>query len=192
MDEIDLEQPRAGANPRKQPAPGRKAAAARATGAGALQAVGAGGAAGPPRPGTRGRPFEPGRSGNPRGRPAGAPNRKTAAAALLLAGEAEALTRKAIELALAGDPLALRLCLERLLPPCRERTVRFALPPLDRAADVAAAMKAVAAAVADGVITPGEGETVARILGVFAPAIEEAEFRRRVERAVQPRGEFSL
>ena len=52
----------------------------------------------------RGRPFEKGRSGNPLGRRVGCRNKTTAAAAALLAGEAEALTRKAVELALVGDP----------------------------------------------------------------------------------------
>jgi Family of unknown function (DUF5681) len=52
----------------------------------------------------RGRAFVRGQSGNPGGRPAGARNRRTLAAAVLLDGEAEALTRKAVELALAGDP----------------------------------------------------------------------------------------
>jgi hypothetical protein len=47
------------------------------------------------------------------------------AAEALLDGEAEALTRKAVELALAGDTVALRLCLERLLPPRRSRRVTF-------------------------------------------------------------------
>ena len=126
----------------------------------------------------RGRPFPKGQSGNPAGRPAGARNRRTLAAAQLLDGEAEALTRKAVELALAGDAMALRLCLERILPPCRERAVRFALPAIDNAADLAAAMKAVAAAVAEGVITPGEGETMARILAGFAPTIEADDLRR--------------
>ena len=52
----------------------------------------------------RGRPFAKGRSGNPRGRPAGFRNKATTAAALLLNGQSEALTSKAVELALAGDP----------------------------------------------------------------------------------------
>ena len=51
----------------------------------------------------RGRPFEKGRSGNPSGRRIGCRN-KTTIAASLLAGEAEALTRRAVELALVGDP----------------------------------------------------------------------------------------
>ena len=37
----------------------------------------------------------------------------------LLAGEAEALTRKAVEMALGGDVVALRLCIERLVPVAR-------------------------------------------------------------------------
>jgi hypothetical protein len=55
----------------------------------------------------RGR-FARGRSGNPAGRPRGCRDHVNRAARLLLAGEAEALTRKAVEMALAGDPTALR------------------------------------------------------------------------------------
>ena len=134
-----------------------------------------------PRRPTRGRPFGRGRSGNPAGRPPGAHNRKSLAAAVLLDGEAEALTRRAVELALAGDPTALRLCLERILPPCRERAVKLALPPIESAADIAAAMRAVVAALAEGVITPGEGEAIARILAGFAPAIGANDVKRRLK-----------
>jgi Family of unknown function (DUF5681) len=129
----------------------------------------------------RGRPFEKGQSGNPGGRPAGARNRKSLAAAILLEGESEALTRKAVELALSGDPTAMRLCLERILPPCRERAVKFALPPIESAADIAPAMKAVTAALADGVITPGEGEAIARIVDTFVRAIETRDFEQRLQ-----------
>jgi Family of unknown function (DUF5681) len=69
----------------------------------------------------RGRPFEPGTSGNPAGRPRGSRNKTTMAAEALLDGEAEGITRKAIEKALEGDMGALRLCLERVLPPRRDR-----------------------------------------------------------------------
>ena len=100
-----------------------------------------------------GRPFEKGRSGNPAGRRAGSRNRATLAAAALLEGEAEALTRKAVELALAADPTALRLCLERILPSCHEQSVRFALPPIESTGDISAAMQAVTSALAAGPIT---------------------------------------
>ena len=80
----------------------------------------------------RGRPFKKSQSGNPAGRRIGCLNKTTLAAAALLTGEAEALTRKAVELALVGDPTAMRLCLERILPQCRERMVKFVLPPIER------------------------------------------------------------
>jgi Family of unknown function (DUF5681) len=129
----------------------------------------------------RGRPFEKGRSGNPGGRRRGSRNKATLAAALL-AGEAEALTRKAVEMALAGDPTAMRLCMERVLPPCRERTIKFSLPPIEGALtgesngpsahDVSRAMDAVTSALARGEITPGEAETIAGVVETFVRAIE--------------------
>ena len=127
----------------------------------------------------RGRPFPKGHSGNPAGRPFGSRNKSTIAAQELLAGEAEALTRKAIEAALAGDPTAMRLCLERILP--RDRAVRFALPPIKSAADIAPAMGAVTAALADGVITPGEGQAIARIVTTFVQTIETSDFDQRLQ-----------
>jgi hypothetical protein len=66
----------------------------------------------------RGRPFEKGRLGNPLGRWVSCRNKTTIAAAVFLAGEAEALFRKAVKLVLVGDPTALRLCIERILPRC--------------------------------------------------------------------------
>ena len=130
----------------------------------------------------RGRPFEKGRSGNPAGRLTGSRNKATLAAAALLAGESEALTRKAVEMALDGDPTAMRLCMERVLPPCRERTVEFSLPPIEgtrtgetsapSAGDIARAMDAVTSALAEGEITPGEAEKIAGVVDTFVRAIE--------------------
>ena len=90
---------------------------------------------------------------------------------MLLEGESEALTRKAVELALAGDPTALRLCIERILPPCRERPVKFTLPSIENADDIVAAMNAVTSALARGIITPGEAERIANVVDTFARAI---------------------
>jgi hypothetical protein len=124
----------------------------------------------------RGRPFEKGRSGNPLGRRVGCRNRTTIAAEALLAGEAETLTRRAVELSLVGDPIALRLCIERILPQCRERAVKFALPPIESAG----AMKAVTSALAGGMITPGEAATIAAVVDTFVRAIETSDFEWRL------------
>ncbi len=128
----------------------------------------------------RGRPFPKGRSGNPGGRPPGARNAATVVAEQLLDGEAEALTRKVIEAAKGGDMVALRLCLDRILPPRRERPVRIKLPELGSASDASRAMAAVTAAVARGELTPAEGGELARLVESHVRAIEATEFECRL------------
>jgi Family of unknown function (DUF5681) len=64
----------------------------------------------------------PGVNGNRAGRPKGACHKATLAAEALLEGEAEGITRKAVELAIGGDTTALRLCLERIMPARRGST----------------------------------------------------------------------
>jgi hypothetical protein len=125
----------------------------------------------------RGQPFGKVWSGNPAGRRPGSRNKATFAAAALLAGESEALTRTAVELALAGDPTAMRLCIARILPPCRDRAVKFALPPIESTEDISAAMQAVTAGLARGDITPGEAATIAGVVETFARAIDTTKRR---------------
>jgi hypothetical protein len=70
--------------------------------------------------------FQKGISGNPKGRPKGARNKTTTMAEALLEGQAEALVQKVVSMALKGNTTAMRLCLERLIPPKREPTVQDA------------------------------------------------------------------
>ena len=72
------------------------------------------------------------------------------AAEALLDGEAEALTRKAVEKAKEGDATALRLCLERILPPRRDRPVAFKFPVVTTTADAIKASAALLDAVCEG------------------------------------------
>jgi hypothetical protein len=124
--------------------------------------------------------FAPGASGNPKGNPKGSRHNATLAAEALLDGEAEGLTRVAIEMALAGDATALRLCLDRIIPPRRERTVNFALPPIEKAADIVAATTVLAKAVAEGELTPGESAALSALLGNAARAMEVSEIEERL------------
>ncbi len=95
-------------------------------------------------------------------------NKTTLATQALLEEEAEALTRKAIELAKAGDLVALRFCLERLLPPPpKDRTVNFTLPKMEGMYYLFNAIAAILAVVAQGEITPGEGQTLTTILETY-------------------------
>jgi Family of unknown function (DUF5681) len=128
----------------------------------------------------RGRPFAAGRSGNPAGRPPGRRNNATMAAEALLDGECELLTRRVIELAKRGNPIALRLCIERILPPRRDRPVTIDLPPVNSAADLPRATTALLDAIASGALTPAEGHVV---LGAYATArsiFETADLESRL------------
>ena len=118
-------------------------------------------------------------AGNP-GRPKGARHRATLAAEALLDGEAETLTRKAVELALDGDTTALRLCLERIAPPRKDAPVRFELPRIQTAAEAPRAMAAVVEAVETGELTPGEAQTVAGVVEAYRKTLETAELEARV------------
>ena len=113
-------------------------------------------------PVTRGRPFEP---GNP-GRPKGSRNKATVAAEALLDGEAETLTRKAIDLANAGDTTALRLCIERILPARKDRPVSISLPPIASPADAVTVLAAITTAVSDGDITPMEASELSKVVDI--------------------------
>jgi hypothetical protein len=126
--------------------------------------------------------FKPGQSGNPDGRPKGARNATTLALEALLDGQAQALTQKAIDLALTGDIPALRLCLDRILPPRKDRPVSFALPPINSAQDAAAVVSAVLTAVASGEITPTDAAEVGKLIDSYVKAYETAELADRLDR----------
>jgi hypothetical protein len=127
----------------------------------------------------RGR-WQPGVPGNPRGRPAGSRHRTSLAIEALLEGEAEGLTRKAVEMALGGDTTALRLCLERLVPPRKDKPVAITLPKLMAVGDLPSVTSAVLEAVASGDMTPSEGEAVSRLVEVHRRAVETAELDQRL------------
>ena len=128
----------------------------------------------------RGRPFPKGRSGNPKGRPVGARNAATVIAAQLLDGEVEEIIRKVIKKAKQGDVICLRLCLDRLVPPRRDRPVYFAIPVLNSADDASKAMAAITVAVACGELTPIEAAELSSVVEVYVRAIEARDFEARL------------
>lgn len=127
-------------------------------------------------PRTRGAPFKP---GNP-GRPRGARHKVTLAVESLLEGQHEALTQKAIEKALEGDTVALRLCLDRIAPPRRDASITLTLPPVKTAGDAVAASSAVLDAVAAGEVTPDEAGRVMALLTAHKAIVEAGDLERRI------------
>ena len=134
-------------------------------------------------------PFEKGRSGNPAVKKPGTRHKATLAAEALLAGESEALTRKAVEMALDGDTTALCLCLERIYPPRRDHPAQVSLPEINKTEDIMQSMSKVIEAVSSGDITPTEASTLAKVLGEQAKAIEVQDHESRIAKLENERRE---
>jgi hypothetical protein len=130
----------------------------------------------------RGRPFLKGLSGNPAGKRPGTRNRATIIAEEMLDCETRPLLRGAIEDSKGGDGVMTRFCISRIIGPRRERPVRFALPPIESAADLKPAMTAVTAAVAQGELTIREAWEFSQMLDTFIRAIDATEFATQLDR----------
>jgi hypothetical protein len=126
-------------------------------------------------------PWKPGQSGNPSGRPKGSRNKALLALQALLDGEADEIGRKAVEMAKTGDTAAMRLVMERLLPPRKDRPIMFTLPKLETAADAVKATAALVEAVSVGDITPGEASELSKLVDGFTNALKAEDLQKRVE-----------
>jgi hypothetical protein len=125
--------------------------------------------------------FRKGRSGNPFGRPRGIRNKATLLAESLFEDEIEGICRKAIEEAKQGNIQAIKLVLDRILPPKKEASIFIDLPVMKAGADILEAIHRVTIAVCQGEITPSEGEILMRIIDTQAKAIELNEFEQRLK-----------
>src|SRR4051794_29904189 len=97
-----------------------------------------------------GQPFQPGQSGNPRGRRAGARNPVSALALRLMDADAEPVILALIQAAKGGDTTAIKLVLERVAPLPRNRPVHFGMPAIETSADLGEAMGAIMRAASAG------------------------------------------
>ena len=119
----------------------------------------------------RGRPFEPGNKMG-RGRPKGSRNKRTAQAQAILDQYSEPILKKCIAKALEGNLRALGLCMERILPSPRELGVRIRIPKLAQSKDIDLAFQWVFDEIANGKISPSQGEKLLAILQKLRANIE--------------------
>lgn len=125
--------------------------------------------------------FQPGQSGNPSGRPKGSKNRATLLLRDLLEADGEAVIQRAIRDAKKGKPIALRLVLERLIPPARSSVATIELPRVAKAADVAEAAREVIAAAARGELSLAEAREWMALIERQRAAIETQDLAVRLE-----------
>lgn len=124
--------------------------------------------------------FRPGCSGNPAGRPKGSRNAATRALAELVDADGAVIVAKLIEQAKAGEPVALRLAVERLLPRL-ERRVEVEIPRVSAAGDVAGAVADVIALAASGDLTIEEAQAFLRLLEQQRKVIETSDLAVRLQ-----------
>jgi hypothetical protein len=127
--------------------------------------------------------FKPGQSGNPAGRVKGSLNKVTALCHDLLGDDAERLVGVLVKKAKSGDGLALKLCIERLVPirASRDRAVSLDLPAVSRAEDLAAAAAAVIERAAAGEVTLSEAKEFMLLLDGQRKILETTDLVVRLE-----------
>jgi hypothetical protein len=133
--------------------------------------------------------WQKGQCGNPAGRPRGSRNKTTMLMQNLLEDEAEAIARKAIEMAKAGDMAAIRVCMDRLAPARRGAAIFCELPPVETSGGAVAAMAAIIAAVAAGDVTPAEAASLARVIDRYMCSRARSPNSSTASRQSRPRHE---
>lgn len=136
--------------------------------------------------------FSRGRSGNPLGRPRGIRNKATIAAEALFEGEIEGICRKAIEEAKRGNIQAIKLVLDRILPPKKEAPIFINLPPVKTGSDILEAIHRVTQAVSRGELSPSEADCLTRIIERQAKVIEMNDFEERLKKLEERQTHESL
>jgi hypothetical protein len=119
--------------------------------------------------------FKKGQSGNPAGKPRGTRDKRTALRELLQPHAAD-LAKKAVELALAGDTTALRICIDRCIPVMKAKDEPIAIAGL--AGTPAEQGQAVLSAT--GTITPDQASAAMQVIAAQARIIEVDELERRL------------
>lgn len=126
--------------------------------------------------------FQKGTSGNPKGRPPGSRNKATLAVESMLDGECEAITKKCLEMAKAGNPAAMRMVMDRIAPPRKARPILLELPYIQTASDLLDAYDAIIEAMAQGELTPDELGQELSLIDAKRKIIETVLLAERVEK----------
>ena len=123
--------------------------------------------------------FQPGVSGNPKGRGAGTKDKRTALRQLLVPHQSK-LLETLIDFAKAGDMTAMKICMDRLMPPLREDPIHVTIPKIESADDCTKAQAAVLNAVAAGEMLPSEGQVLSGLINAQRLAYETTHLAKQL------------
>lgn len=125
-------------------------------------------------------PFKPGQSGNPTGRPKGIKDRRVALREKLLP-HADQLIEMVTTFAKSGDMAAMKIVMDRIIPPLKEEPIHVSIPKIESAEDCVKAQAAVVNAVAAGEILPSDGQAMSGLIEAQRRAYETHELAKRLE-----------
>lgn len=132
------------------------------------------------------RGFQPGRSGNPAGRPKGVPDRRRILRDTL-AGELPTIVAKLIDAAKAGDVQAASLILSRCLPPLRPSREPVTIAGIPTGASATEIAQALVQAATRGELASDAAAELVAALGAVARLREVDELAARIT-ALESRG----
>jgi hypothetical protein len=125
------------------------------------------------------------------GRPVGSRNAATLAMAKFFDGESDRLSRKAVEMALEGDTTAMKLCLERILPPRKDRPTVLDVPELKTIDDAPKIMMNIVNEMSCGNVTVNEALGAAGVIKEWRQSYEANVLENRlaeIEKTMKKQG----
>ena len=137
--------------------------------------------------------FTPGQSGNPAGRAVGSRNKQVLAAEAALFKHAQELVENLVTRANRGEPAAMRLAMDRILPTGRGRPLPIELPPVRSTEDAQAATGTIMDALKQGALSAREAADLLNVVTALVRLTGTIELmkktaRREVAKAAQTLG----
>ena len=136
--------------------------------------------------------FNPGQSGNPAGRAVGSRNKKTLAAEARLFEHAQELVEDLVKRAKNGEPAAMRLAMERILPTGRGRPLPIELPPVRSTEDAEVAAGVIMDALKQGALSAREAVDLINVVGALTRLTGTIEYIKKVVRREVARSAATL
>lgn len=123
--------------------------------------------------------FKTGKSGNPSGRPKGVKDRRVALREKLLP-HADQLIEMVTTFAKSGDMAAMKIVMDRIIPPLKEEPIHVRIPKIESAADCTQAQAYVVNAVSAGDMLPSEGQAMSNLIEAQRRAYETTELAQQM------------
>lgn len=121
--------------------------------------------------------FQPGQSGNPKGRPPGGSETRA-----YFNENAPAVREKLVEAALDGDIQACKFILERIIAPLRSNPVTFDIPRITSIEDARAAMSLIIDGQTTGELTSDEADGLIKSIQNYIQLVEVSEIEARLKK----------